>query len=384
MYKHIVSIFLEIILYSTILLRKEKMYYNVILIIIFLFTIYLHSRTKESFQTQSSKEYHIADNQNNVKGSYTIDKNVYHKAIISLKKQGHIDKELLGLTNQNIVIYVDPYINYYILGNRENNILDYNDGIFICLSFKKLDKTDCIWNLENKIIAYNYLSDYLFIQALIKAYRLDFTKIKLIKINDSDLKSVNKIFDFFFTYVVIDSDYMKLLETSLYYINGMIDIDINRVKPFYPFIKENYKSMREYFSKETIKEYIYDPVSLIPIMNYKIMTFNESFITRLKLPEGYIGEKSSKSLEQLEYNESALGYGCYGNQKVNNIFECNSKFNIDGTAKPYYSLWDKKCNAHDECPFYKANTKYENERGGCKDGFCELPNWYKKIRVYEI
>jgi len=65
--------------------------------------------------------------------------------------------------------------------------------------------------------------------------------------------------------------------------------------------------------------------------------------------------------------------------KISNIFECNSKFNIDGTTKSYYSLWDKKCNTNDECPFYKANIKYNNERGGCKDGFCELPIGIKRL-----
>lgn len=383
-YKHIVSIFLEIILYSTILLRKEKMYLhtniiNFILIIIFIYTIYLHSIKSEGFQT--SNTVHIADNKNNVTASYDVDKNLYHKSIVFLKNHGYYDKSIIGLSKEKnkdkVILYLDPYINYYILGNKDNNILDYRDGIFICLSFKKLNSNDPdpLWNLENKIIAYNYISDYLFIQALIKAYRLDIRKIKLIKINDSDLQKVDKIFDLLFTYVVINSEYMNILESSSYYINSMIDIDINRILPFYPFIRENHKSMREYFSKDLIKEHVYDNVALIPLMNYKIITFDENFITRLKLPEDYIGKTDNKNSVDNNESRDVIGYGCYGNQTIKNKFECNSEYNIDGSRKTYYSIWDKKCDSNEECPFYTAHKN----RGGCDKGQCELPVGIKRL-----
>lgn len=350
---------------------------NIILIIIFLYTIYLHSSKKELFQ--SNQVYHIADNKKNVKNSYFVDKNLYHKSIIFFDKHGYFDKDILGLSQKNIILYVDPYINYYVLGNKDTDTSsDYDDGIFVCLSFKKLNPNDPLWNLENKSIAYNYLSDYLFIQALIKAYRLDIRKIKLIKIHDNDLKNVEKSFDLLFTYVVINSEYMKMLETSLYYINSMVDIDINRILPFYPFIRENKKSMREYFSKDSIKEYVYDNVESIPLMNYKIITFEERFITRLKLSEDYIGKVSTNDINT-EYNTEMIGYGCYGNQSIYNKFECNSEYNIDGTKKTYYSLWDKKCDTDDECPFYNANNNYVNKRGGCQNGSCELPVGIKRL-----
>jgi hypothetical protein len=31
------------------------------------------------------------------------------------------------------------------------------------------------------------------------------------------------------------------------------------------------------------------------------------------------------------------------------------------------------CKTNEECPFYKANKNYNNERGGCNEGFCEMP-----------
>lgn len=36
-------------------------------------------------------------------------------------------------------------------------------------------------------------------------------------------------------------------------------------------------------------------------------------------------------------------------------------------------VWDQPCSYDEECPFYKKNKNYPNERGGCKKGFCEMP-----------
>jgi hypothetical protein len=73
-------------------------------------------------------------------------------------------------------------------------------------------------------------------------------------------------------------------------------------------------------------------------------------------------------------------YGCYGNSEIKGKFECDSYYNIDGTPKTYYSLWDKRCVADEECPYYKANTNYPNNRGGCiNGGFCEFPVGVKRL-----
>jgi hypothetical protein len=43
-------------------------------------------------------------------------------------------------------------------------------------------------------------------------------------------------------------------------------------------------------------------------------------------------------------------------------------------------LWDKRCVADEDCPYYKANTNYPNNRGGCiNGGFCEFPVGVKRL-----
>jgi hypothetical protein len=42
-------------------------------------------------------------------------------------------------------------------------------------------------------------------------------------------------------------------------------------------------------------------------------------------------------------------------------------------------LWDKPCTKNEECPFYQANKSYKNYRGGCHDGYCEMPLGVERI-----
>jgi hypothetical protein len=236
------------------------------------------------------------------------------------------------------------------------------------------------------------MSDYLFIQALIKGYNLDINNIYLKRIKIEELKNTEKMFDYLFTYMVFDSEYMHFLCNQRYYINGLKDVDINRIKAYYPFIKENYNTVKYYYSKsketnnETQEEninnknnndiYLSSVNSLLPIMSYNIISSVENFITRLDMPDDYL--ETVKEIYDKSKKEGH--YGCYGNNNIVNKFECDSYYNIDGTPKKYYSLWDKKCSTDIECPYYKSNKSYPNNRGGCiNNGFCEFPVGVKRL-----
>ena len=231
------------------------------------------------------------------------------------------------------------------------------------------------------------MSDFLFIQAIAKAYRQDITKVRLRKIKLEDLKYIDKQFDYFFTYTVIGSEYMKLLKYSRYYINGLNDFDISRLKVFYPVIEYNINNIRYYFNKDgedkSYNIFLSEKKSLIPIMKYDIIQNIETFITRLELPKDYLEKvdrnydnNSDEFLRNVLYNGV---YACYGNNNITNKLECDSHYTKEGKTKSYYSIWDKKCTVNEECPYYKANTKYDNERGGCINGYCEFPVGVKRI-----
>jgi hypothetical protein len=322
---------------------------------------------------------------------YIIVESKYLATVIdNIKKTNILDKNTVGIStipnNANLQLFIDPYINYYILKNKATTS-NYKEGIFVCVSNNILREEDCIWALYGKVVAYIYMSDYLFIQALIKGYNLDVNNIYLKRIKIEDLKNTNKIFDYLFTYMVLNSEYMNYICNQKYYINGLKDVDINRIKAYYPFIKENYNTVKYYYNKskepnenmnnKTNNEiYLSSDNSLLPIMTYNIISSVENFITRLDMPEDYLEAVK----EKYDVSDKGGHYGCYGNNNIVNKFECDSYYNIDGTPKKYYSLWDKKCSTDIECPYYKSNKNYPNNRGGCiNNGFCEFPVGVKRL-----
>ena len=375
----------------------------IVIIAIVQYILAIYKENNKDIENYVNNPIIITDNQLNIKdvnkdisANYIIVNSKHLAKIIDeIKKTNRLNKNTIGINtipnDANLQLLIDPYINYYILKNKAETS-NYKEGIFVCVSNNILRKEDCIWELHGKVIAYISMSDYLFIQALIKGYNLDFNNIYIKRIKLEDLENTEKIFDYLFTYMVIGSEYMNYICNLRYYINGMKDVDIHRIKAFYPFIKENYNTVKYYYikTKEAANPnniidkpnniYISSDNSLLPIMSYNIVSSVENFITRLEMPSDYL-EAVKEDYNKANINDKGKGfYGCYGNTEIKNKFECDSYYKIDGTPKNYYSLWDKKCVKNDECPYYKSNSNYINDRGGCiNDGYCEFPVGVKRL-----
>jgi hypothetical protein len=373
------------------------------IVVLFLYILAIYRINNRNVENYVNNPIIITDNQLNIKdinkdisANYIIVNSKHLARIIDeIKKTNRLNKNTIGINaipnDANLQLFIDPYINYYILKNKAE-ISYYKEGIFVCVSNNVLRKEDCIWDLHGKVIAYICMSDYLFIQALIKGYNLDFNNIYIKRIKLNDLENTEKIFDYLFTYMVIDSEYMNYIFNLRYYINGMKDVDIHRIKAYYPFIKENYNTVKYYYikTKEAIDPnniinksnniYINSDYSLLPIMSYNIVSSVENFITRLEMPSDYL-EAVKENYNVSNINNKGMGfYGCYGNNEIKNKFECDSYYKIDGTPKNYYSIWDKKCVKNEECPYYKSNNNYINNRGGCiNNGYCEFPVGVKRL-----
>lgn len=80
-------------------------------------------------------------------------------------------------------------------------------------------------------------------------------------------------------------------------------------------------------------------------------------------------ERSFKCFGKIEYTEK----------------ECTAKTDIIGN-RVKSGIWDRRCIADEECPFFKANKNYPNDFGKCLDGICELPTGIKPLgyRKFDI
>lgn len=68
-------------------------------------------------------------------------------------------------------------------------------------------------------------------------------------------------------------------------------------------------------------------------------------------------------------------YHCIPDNTYKTQESCESPNDFLGNKKKEFMVWDRPCMVNTDCPFYKINKR----RGGCKDGFCEMPVGVKRI-----
>lgn len=99
------------------------------------------------------------------------------------------------------------------------------------------------------------------------------------------------------------------------------------------------------------------------------------------IPQNYFDDKFKiKVLDDRNYEKAVSDrqdkHKCFAvvngkSQEIpfNNKMYCESYH----TNLEQIGIWDGPCQKNDECPFYKSNKNYNNQLGGCKDGYCEMP-----------
>jgi hypothetical protein len=80
-----------------------------------------------------------------------------------------------------------------------------------------------------------------------------------------------------------------------------------------------------------------------------------------------------QSFPDMRTTTKSYSFVCYGDQSIKSKALCDSVFDEIGTVKRKKTYWDRPCTTDIECPFFQANKNYQNYRGGCVDGRCEMP-----------
>ena len=84
-----------------------------------------------------------------------------------------------------------------------------------------------------------------------------------------------------------------------------------------------------------------------------------------------------EQMKRNQYREDDRGY-CFFKPNVQNKIQCES-VDENGTG-----VWDKSCVYNEDCPYYKRNRNYPNSRGGCVNGYCEMPINLKRFGYKQI
>jgi hypothetical protein len=234
---------------------------------------------------------------------------------------------------------------------------------------------ECAFNWYNKTIGYIDWCDLYLIRAIMLGYRIPESAINIVQV---PMKNWGKLVDFMVdikmdaivSFVIPDSMFHRLLMTQRLSVVGWSKLDLDRVKVFHPYVNTQSVDVKSVIVKgETSSLMVmdrekYGPLLAMTMTAYTVTSDNndgggrENFVTRLDI--------SPESQDP--------SYRCYGEVTLDSKALCESPFDPSGEPKVKRTVWDRPCVKDEDCPFYRANTNYNNNRGGClRGGVCEMP-----------
>jgi len=185
---------------------------------------------------------------------------------------------------------------------------------------------------------------------------LDYTDPELIKmvLNQNDYTAEKKVISY--------SD-MKAPQHSVRYFLDEHLHDFIEPIPFAPHTILNSYDDVDISSKVTIAKDDKDIDDLDKSDDYVKETYEDDYCVRHKHLVGCVlGERNYKCFGKIEFTQR----------------ECEAETDIIGNrVEP--GVWDRRCVADEDCPFYRANVNYPNDFGKCQNGYCQLPKGLKPI-----
>lgn len=240
-------------------------------------------------------------------------------------------------------------------------------------------RQECSYNFVNKKIGIFDRSTYLFTNALINGHRIPRSIVSIDYVPLQNWDSLDKLlndktFDVMIAYIIPNSAFSQLIQIQKVSVVGFKNIDIHRVRAYYPYVSMEQINLEDFFGKNAntgVMIMAKEKITSCPSMQMKVvqirglnMPVQEDFVTRY------------------EWSKEAIdpSYRCYGDLSIENKALCDSDFDVIGLPKLRKTVWDQPCTKNEDCPFYKKNTLYPNERGKClSGGICEFPVGIKRI-----
>jgi hypothetical protein len=296
--------------------------------------------------------------------------------IISNKQESMTNQEIKDLITSNLnydantksndnysiqkkelsIIQIDAILNIVFLNNRyietkelflNNEEIDNNKYSYYLIKnflLKKISEAADSAIFKNEYI---YSTNFKLINDQIISYKSDyynnFEEYEIQMIIYRDNKDINYTI---YINILFDNQNIK------YYIKKIFIVGVN--------IKE----------KIVFQDLFNNKVSNYEKHNYRSKNFKKD---EEKIQQFLEDDKYMRS----KYKEEDRGH-CFFKRNVNNKIFCES-VDENGTG-----VWDKSCNYNEDCPYYKRNRNYPNSRGGCINGYCEMPINLKRFGYKQI
>lgn len=287
-----------------------------------------------------------------------------------------------------VLAVIDPYdLEKYGFGNNKNvkTVATSPRGYFMAIgTTHSVYNMECSFNLGGtvKSIGYTSQTDYNFINALLNAYRVDKSGVTFTLLTSTDLSALpktlkdNKI-DIVFAFVILNSPLHGILRTQNIAFMGFKDLDVDRVKLFYPTFTMATVNMRKLLLSKA------GSIASVPDKENSTMLPSMSLnLVQISVANDNDNNKKESFITQVSLSPQSLDptYRCYGDLNIKSKALCDSPYDMIGDPKPRATTWDQPCLKDADCPFFQANKNYGNNRGGCLDrGVCELPIGVRRV-----
>lgn len=269
------------------------------------------------------------------------------------------------------IVQIDAILNIVLLSFRYNNDkkLDlkkeipnnnsYSFKLVIKFLLEEISNASSIPIFKNKFIYFEnkaiYSPNFKSINEHILSYKIDynnnFEEFELQMIIFRDYKDINYSI---YANVLFDSYNIK------YYVKKIFVIGIN--------LREKVDFNNLYSNKNSSIDSKVDSKVEFNITNFDNIDNYDKKINNFLENEKY---------KQKKYKEENRGH-CFFKNNVSNKIQCES-VDQNGTG-----VWDKSCIYDEDCPYFKRNRNYPNSRGGCINGYCEMPINLKRFGYKQI
>lgn len=282
--------------------------------------------------------------------------------------------------NNSRLVRIDP-LEYYKNYRTRSPIYKETHYVLVVSKTNIKRKIGCTYNFEGLQVGYTNRSGYNIIKAIIDGHRMDPDKVSMTKI-EKNLINLDVVHLAVITYP--KNKIEQLLEDPYLHIYGFGDMDIHRVRAFYPFVEGISTDIRSLTLKdptakvEDTRSTLVMEVKPVILKNNKREDFDDGD-TNIDSDEEIEDEGENVDVdENINEEDEDVDEACYGMPDILNKHLCNSPYDHIGNPKKYFSIWDSKCKLNTDCPFYRVNG---DERGGCNKttGICEMPVGVKRL-----
>jgi len=258
------------------------------------------------------------------------------------------------------LIHVNKMTKYPVI-KRELTYIEF-DSILLLLKIKyKVPQKVNIKTLEKLSIRKKYLDSYILVKDWIIEQISILAAHNFFKIDYINSTGYHYIDDELLEY---KASYKEHLEQFLFKMRVYRKNKFNHFIVYFDIIYDNYNNTYYINNTFILQRDLQEKIIFGPYLDNNTLsrTFNNDISYNDENIEKFIKSKKKKKIYEYDRNY------CFFKDASNKL-NCISPNEYDDTV----GIHDSPCVYNEDCPFYKKNSNYPNTRGGCKNGYCEMP-----------